>query len=69
MSNSDPQQTPAAVVTAIRHEAMLLLTIVRPAARNALRDSWGWGIAGGAIDIQKVNISADLVGHRFDQRK
>ncbi|WP_332693426.1 acyl-CoA dehydrogenase family protein [Bosea sp. (in: a-proteobacteria)] len=34
-----------------------------------LRDSWGWGIAGGAIDIQKVNIAADLVGRRFDQRK
>ncbi|MBJ6128109.1 acyl-CoA dehydrogenase family protein [Microvirga splendida] len=34
-----------------------------------LRDSFGWGIAGGAIDIQKVNIAADLVGRRFDQRK
>jgi butyryl-CoA dehydrogenase len=33
-----------------------------------LRDSWGWGIAGGAIDIQKVNIAAALVGRRFDQR-
>ncbi len=34
-----------------------------------LRDSWGWGIAGGAIDIQKVNIAAGMVGRRFDQRK
>jgi alkylation response protein AidB-like acyl-CoA dehydrogenase len=34
-----------------------------------LRDSFGWGIAGGAIDIQKVNIAAELVGRRFDQRK
>lgn len=34
-----------------------------------LRDSWGWGIAGGAIDIQKVNIAAALAGRRFDQRK
>lgn len=34
-----------------------------------LRDSFGWGIAGGAIDIQKINIAADLVGRRFDQRK
>jgi len=33
-----------------------------------LRDAWGWGIAGGAIDIQKVNIAAALVGRRFDQR-
>jgi len=33
-----------------------------------LRDSYGWGIAGGAIDIQKVNIAAGLVGRRFNQR-
>lgn len=33
-----------------------------------LRDAWGWGIAGGAIDIQKVNIAAALVGRRFNQR-
>jgi len=32
------------------------------------RDGWGWGIAGGAIDIQKVNIAASLVGRRFNQR-
>jgi butyryl-CoA dehydrogenase len=34
-----------------------------------LRDAWGWGIAGGAIDIQKINIAAAMVGRRFDQRK
>lgn len=34
-----------------------------------LRDSWGWGIAGGAVDIQKVNIAAAMVGRRFDQRR
>jgi butyryl-CoA dehydrogenase len=33
-----------------------------------LRDAWGWGIAGGAIDIQKVNIAAAMIGRRFDQR-
>ena len=33
-----------------------------------MRDAWGWGIAGGAIDIQKVNIAASLVGRRFSQR-
>jgi len=33
-----------------------------------MRDSWGWGIAGGSIDIQKVNIAAALVGRRFNQR-
>lgn len=34
-----------------------------------LRDGWGWGIAGGSIDIQKINIASALVGRRFDQRK
>lgn len=33
------------------------------------RDAWGWGIAGGTIDIQKTNIAAALVGRRFDQRR
>jgi butyryl-CoA dehydrogenase len=33
------------------------------------RDAWGWGIAGGAIDIQKINIAGAIVGRRFDQRK
>lgn len=34
-----------------------------------LRDAWGWGIAGGTIDIQKVNIASAMVGRRFDQRR
>ena len=34
-----------------------------------MRDAWGWGIAGGAIDIQKINIASALVGRRFDQRR
>lgn len=34
-----------------------------------VRDAFGWGIAGGAIDIQKVNITASLVNRRFDQRR
>lgn len=33
-----------------------------------MRDSWGWGIAGGAIDIQKTNITSALAGRRFNQR-
>jgi butyryl-CoA dehydrogenase len=33
------------------------------------RDAWGWGIAGGAIDIQKVNIASAIVGRRFNQRR
>lgn len=34
-----------------------------------LRDGFGWGIAGGAIDVQKTNIAAALVGRRFNQRR
>ncbi|MFT5111231.1 MAG: alkylation response protein AidB-like acyl-CoA dehydrogenase [Parasphingorhabdus sp.] len=34
-----------------------------------MRDAWGWGIAGGAIDVQKTNIAASLVGRRFNQRR
>lgn len=34
-----------------------------------LRDAWGWGIAGGTVDIQKINIAAGLVGRRFNQRQ
>ena len=32
------------------------------------RDGWGWGIAGGSIDIQKINIASALAGRRFNQR-
>jgi len=38
------------------------------AMERRFRDAWGWGIAGGAIDIQKVNIASAMVGRRFDQR-
>jgi alkylation response protein AidB-like acyl-CoA dehydrogenase len=38
-------------------------------AEQRFRDAWGWGIAGGAIDIQKTNIASALVGRRFDQRR
>ncbi len=37
-------------------------------AEQRFRDAWGWGIAGGVIDIQKVNIAAALLGRRFNQR-
>ena len=37
-------------------------------AEQRFRDAWGWGIAGGTIDIQKINIAASLVGRRFNQR-
>ena len=33
-----------------------------------VRDSFGWGIAGGTIDVQKVNIASALSGRRFNQR-
>ncbi len=37
--------------------------------QQRMRDAWGWGIAGGAIDIQKTNIASALIGRRFDQRR
>jgi butyryl-CoA dehydrogenase len=37
-------------------------------AERRMRDAWGWGIGGGTIDIQKVNIAGAMVGRRFDQR-
>lgn len=33
-----------------------------------VRDAFSWGIAGGAIDVQKSNIAAAMVGRRFNQR-
>ncbi len=35
---------------------------------SRFRDAWGWGIAGGTIDVQKTNIAAAMVGRRFNQR-
>ncbi len=32
------------------------------------RDAWGWGIAGGTIQILKVVIASELLGRRFSQR-
>lgn len=37
-------------------------------AEQRFRDAWGWGIAGGSIDIQKVNIASAVIGRRFNQR-
>lgn len=34
-----------------------------------VRDSFGWGLAGGVIDIQKINIASSVLGHRIDQRR
>lgn len=34
-----------------------------------MRDAWGWGIAGGTIEIQKITIASQLLNRRFDQRK
>jgi hypothetical protein len=33
------------------------------------RDGWGWGIAGGTIQIQKIRIASTLLDRRFDQRR
>ena len=32
------------------------------------RDAWGWGIAGGTIQILKIVIASELLGRRFSQR-
>lgn len=34
-----------------------------------MRDAWGWGLAGGTIEIQKISIASMLLGRRFDQRR
>ena len=33
------------------------------------RDAWGWGIAGGTLEMQKITIASFLLHRRFDQRK
>ncbi|MXO91300.1 acyl-CoA dehydrogenase family protein [Pontixanthobacter aquaemixtae] len=33
-----------------------------------LRDGFAWGIAGGTTDVQKSNITASMIGRRFNQR-
>ena len=39
------------------------------AMEQRVRDSFGWGLAGGVIDIQKINIAGAVLGRRFDQRR
>lgn len=34
-----------------------------------VRESFGWGLAGGTVDIQKINIASAVMGRRYDQRK
>ncbi len=34
-----------------------------------MRDAWGWGFAGGTIEIQKITMASLLLRRRFDQRK
>ncbi len=34
-----------------------------------LRDGFAWGIAGGTTDVQKTNITAAMIGRRFNQRE
>lgn len=34
-----------------------------------LRDSHGWAIAGGTVQMQKINIAASLIGKRFNHRR
>ncbi|MFH1652105.1 MAG: acyl-CoA dehydrogenase family protein, partial [Chloroflexota bacterium] len=32
------------------------------------RDGWGWGVAGGTTQMQRITIASELVGRRFKQR-
>jgi len=32
------------------------------------RDGWGYGVAGGTIQMQKIGIVSQLLGRRFGQR-
>lgn len=34
-----------------------------------VRESFGWGLAGGTMDIQKINIASAVMGRRYDQRR
>ncbi|MDY6821405.1 MAG: acyl-CoA dehydrogenase family protein, partial [Deferribacterota bacterium] len=34
-----------------------------------VRDSRGWPIAGGTVQMQRINIASELVGRRFNQRR
>lgn len=34
-----------------------------------VRESFGWGLAGGTVDIQKINIASAVMGRRYDQRR
>lgn len=34
-----------------------------------MRDAWGWGLAGGTIEIQKITIASMMLRRRFDQRR
>ncbi|MFA5078671.1 MAG: acyl-CoA dehydrogenase family protein [Dehalococcoidia bacterium] len=34
-----------------------------------MRDAWGWGLAGGTLEIQKITMASMLLRRRFDQRK
>jgi alkylation response protein AidB-like acyl-CoA dehydrogenase len=33
-----------------------------------LRDSRGWALAGGTVQIQRINIVSAMLGRRFNQR-
>jgi alkylation response protein AidB-like acyl-CoA dehydrogenase len=32
------------------------------------RDSWGWGVAGGTVQMQKITIASRLLKRKFNQR-
>ena len=42
--------------------------LIKNTMERKVRDAFGWGIAGGTIDVQKVNIASAMIGRRFNQR-
>ena len=42
--------------------------VILPEVLSTPAEMVGWGIAGGTIDVQKVNIASAMIGRRFNQR-
>ncbi len=38
------------------------------AIEKLFRDGWGWGVAGGTVQMQKITIASQLLGRSFSQR-
>ena len=50
-------------------EYLISDTATRQTIERMLRDSRGWPLAGGTLQMQKIIIASTVLGRRFDQRK